>query len=131
MSLEVLGPVQRVHQDWFDQNDKEISELLEKKHSMHKALLSDPSSEAKKAAFNSVRSLVQQRLRVMQDTWLKSKAEEMQGFADRHDSKRFYHALKEIYGPSSSASSPLLSADGTTVLTDPEQILKRWAEHFC
>ena len=54
MSLEVLGPVQRVHQDWFDQNDKEISELLEKKHSMHKALLSDPSSEAKKAAFNSV-----------------------------------------------------------------------------
>ena len=131
VSLEVLGPVQRVHQDWFDQNDKEISELLEKKHSMHKALLSDPSSEAKKAAFNSVRSLVQQRLRVMQDTWLKSKAEEMQGFADRHDSKRFYHALKEIYGPSSSASSPLLSADGTTVLSDPEQILKRWAEHFC
>ena len=67
----------------------------------------------------------------MQDTWLKSKAEEMQGFADRHDSKRFYHAHKEIYGPSSSASSLLLSADGTTVLSDPEQILKRWAKHFC
>ena len=130
-SLRILGPVQRTHQDWFDQNDTEISALLEKKHSMHKALLSDPNSQAKKAAYNTIRSYVQQKLRNMQDTWLRSKAEEIQGYADRHDSKRFYHALKEIYGPSTSGSSPLLSADGSSVLTDPDDILKRWAEHFC
>ena len=130
-SLRILGPVQRTHQDWFDQNDTEISALLEKKHSMHKALLSDPNSQAKKAAYNTIRLYVQQKLRNMQDTWLRSKAEEIQGYADRHDSKRFYHALKEIYGPSTSGSSPLLSADGSSVLTDPDDILKRWAEHFC
>ena len=28
-SLKVLGPVQRVNQDWFDQNNKEISDLLD------------------------------------------------------------------------------------------------------
>ena len=42
-SLKILGPVQRTHQDWFDQNDAEISILLQKKHEMHKALLSDPN----------------------------------------------------------------------------------------
>ena len=130
-SLRVLGPVNRIHQDWFDQNDREINDLLERKRSLHKALLSDPNSQAKKAAYTAIRSHVQQRLRVMQDTWLRSKAEEIQGYADRHDSKRFYHALKEIYGPSTSGSSPLLSADGSSVLTDPDDILKRWAEHFC
>ena len=124
-SLKVLGPVQRVHQDWFDQNDKEISDLLDLKHSKHKALLSDPTSEVKKAAYSSIRSQVQQKLRDMQDNWLKAKAEEIQGYADRHDSKRFYHALKEIYGPSTSGSSPLLSADGSSIITDPDQILKR------
>merc|ERR1712219_110622 len=40
-SLRILEPVQRRHQDWFDQNDTEIAALLEKKHAMHKALLSD------------------------------------------------------------------------------------------
>ena len=130
-SFKVLGSVQRIHQDWFDQNDKEINDLLEKKRSMHKALLSDPNSQAKQTAYKSIRSLVQQRLRSMQDTFLRSKAEEIQGFADRNDSKRFYRALKEIYGPSTSGSSPLLSADGSSVLTDPDDILKRWAEHFC
>ena len=37
---------------------------------------------------------------------------------------------KVVYRPQSSESSPLLSADGTTLLTDKKQILERWAEHF-
>ena len=35
-----------------------------------------------------------------------------------------------IYGPQSSGTTPLLSAVGTSLLTDKEAILKRWAEHF-
>ena len=42
----------------------------------------------------------------------------------RKDMKKFFDALKTVYGP------PLLSADGTSLLTDKEAILKRWAEHF-
>ena len=30
----------------------------------------------------------------------------------------------------SSGATPLLSADGSTLLTDKDAILKRWAEHF-
>ena len=44
--------------------------------------------------------------------------------------KKFFDALKTFYGPQSSGTTPLLSADGTSLLTDKETILKRWAEHF-
>lgn len=30
-----------------------------------------------------------------------------------------------------SGSSPLLSADGSSIITDHDQILKHWADHFC
>ena len=66
----------------------------------------------------------------MQDSWLIKKAEEIQSFADRKDMKKFHDALKIIYCPKSSGATPLLSADGSTLLTDKAAILKRWAEHF-
>ena len=44
--------------------------------------------------------------------------------------KKFFDALKTVYGPHSSGTTPLLSSDGTSLLTDKEAILKRWAEHF-
>ncbi|KAI8780545.1 hypothetical protein BgiBS90_017896 [Biomphalaria glabrata] len=66
----------------------------------------------------------------MQDTWLSKKVETIKEFADKHDMKNFYHAINEIYGPTKSGSSPLLNADVTILLTDKEEILKRWAEHF-
>ena len=66
----------------------------------------------------------------MQDSWLSSKADEIQSFADRKDMKKFCDALKTVYGPQSPRTTPLLSADGTSLLTDKEAILKRWTEHF-
>ena len=44
--------------------------------------------------------------------------------------KNFYAGFKEVYGPSSSGSSPLLSTDGSSRITDKDKILERWAEHF-
>ena len=66
----------------------------------------------------------------MQDSWLSKTADEIQSFADRNDMKKFFDALKTVYGPQSSGTTPLLSADGTSLLTDKEAILKRLAEHF-
>ena len=66
----------------------------------------------------------------MQDSWLRKKADEIQSFADRKDMKKFFDALKTVYGPQSSGTTPLLSADRTSLLTDKEAILNRWAEHF-
>ncbi len=52
------------------------------------------------------------------------------GYADSHDAKRFYDTLKTGYGPQSSGSSPLLTEEGTHLLTEKKQILERWADHF-
>ena len=44
--------------------------------------------------------------------------------------KKFHDALKTIYDPKSSGTIPLLSADGSTLLTDKNAILKIWTEHY-
>ena len=95
---------------------------------MHKA--QDDTSSAKKAAFGNICKTVQTKLRDMQESWLRKKTEEIQSFADRKDMKKFHGALKTIDVPKSSGATTLLSADGSTLLTDKEAILKRWAEHF-
>ena len=128
--MDSLGPVSRKHQDWFDENDNEIQGLLEEKHQKHKAYLRNTSSVSSKTAYSNICKTVQTRLRDMQDSWLRKKADEIQSFADRKDMKKFFDALKTVYGPQSSGTTPLLSADGTCLLTDKEAILKRWAEHF-
>ncbi|KAL8577837.1 hypothetical protein ACOMHN_054587 [Nucella lapillus] len=66
----------------------------------------------------------------MHHTWFSSNADEIQGYTDIHDIKRFYDALKAVYGPQSSGSSPLLSADVMQLLTEKQHILERWGEHF-
>ena len=43
---------------------------------------------------------------------------------------KFFDALKTVHGPQGSGTTPLLSADETSLLTDKEAILKRWAGHF-
>ena len=59
----------------------------------------------------------------MQDSWMNKKAEEIQSLADRKDMKKFHDALKTVYGPKSSGTIPLLSADGSTLLIDKYSIL--------
>ena len=66
----------------------------------------------------------------MQDSLLRKKADEIQSFADRKGMKKFFDALKTVCGSQNTGTTPLLSADGTSLLTDKEAILKRWAEHF-
>ncbi|CAI9714921.1 Hypothetical predicted protein [Octopus vulgaris] len=125
IALDTLGQVTRNHQVWFDENDQEIQNLLEEKHQ------NDTTCTAKKAAFNNIRSTVQAKLRLVQDAWLSAKADEIQGYADKRDTKKFYEALKAVYGLQSSfGSTTLLSSDGTSVLTNKRLILERWAEHF-
>ena len=126
---ETLGLTQHKHQDWFDENDEEITKLLEEKNRLLRANISDKSS-ASKAAFSNARNTVPKKLHAMQDKWLSQKAEEIQCYADMNDMKRFYESVKTVYGHRPASSSPLLSADRTTLITEKSRILERWAEHF-
>ena len=108
-AFQLLGPTTRKNQDWFDENDEEIKEMLAEKNRLHRIYQLDQSSAAKKTVFTNIRRTVKTRLRNMQDSWLAAKADEIQKYADTHDSKRFYDALKAVYGPQSSSTSPMLN----------------------
>ncbi|BHF58810.1 hypothetical protein SprV_0100176500 [Sparganum proliferum] len=105
-ALAVLGRASHQHQGWFDENDAAISNLLVEKNRLRRAYIDHPTDD-NRAAFYRSRRLVQQRLHEMQDAWTASKAEEIQG-----------------------GTAPLLSADGSSLLTEEAKILQRWAEHF-
>nr|VZI19293.1 unnamed protein product [Spirometra erinaceieuropaei] len=128
-ALAVLGRAPGQHQDWFDDNDAAIRNLLAEKKGLHKAYVDLPT-EDNKAAFYRSRRQLQQRLREMQNAWTARKAEEIQGYADRNEWKNFFSSIKAVYGPPTKGTAPLLSADGSTLLTEKTQILQRWAEHF-
>ncbi|BHF71455.1 hypothetical protein SprV_0401451300 [Sparganum proliferum] len=66
----------------------------------------------------------------MQDAWMARAAEKIQGYADRNETKNFLDAIKVIYGLSAKGAAPLFSSDGSTLLTERWQILRRWVEHF-
>ncbi|VDL90077.1 unnamed protein product [Schistocephalus solidus] len=68
----------QLRNDWFDDNDADISNLLAEKNRLHKAYM-DLRTDAIKETFFGCLRLVQQRLRDMQDAWMIRKAEEIQG----------------------------------------------------
>ena len=49
----VFGLLTSKHQNWFDEADKEIQELLEEKRSCHNHLLAKPDDQAAKAAYKT------------------------------------------------------------------------------
>ena len=129
--MDSLGPVSRNTKTGLTRMTKKSRDSLKRNTKKHKAYLSDTSSVSNKAAaYSYICKTVQTRLRHMQDSWLSSKADEIQFFADRKYMKKFFDALRTVYGPQSSGTTPLLSADGTSLLTDKEVILKRLTEHF-
>ena len=99
LALEHLGTAPQRNQDWFAENDEGIQQLFTEKHKAFRAHQTDQKSQAKKDAYTIARNTVQKKLRTMQDQWLSKKAGEIQGYADRHDTKRFYDAIKTLYGP--------------------------------
>ena len=68
-TAEVIDLSTRKHQDWFDETDKEIQELLKKKRSCHNYLLAKPDDQAAKAAYMTACSTLQAKLRTMQNDW--------------------------------------------------------------
>ena len=96
-SAEVVGLSTRKHQDWFDEADKEIQELLEKKRSCHNHLLAKLGNQAAQAAYKTACSTLQAKLRTMQNDWWTGLAERPQGYADMGDVGAFYEALKAVY----------------------------------
>nr|VZI24063.1 unnamed protein product [Spirometra erinaceieuropaei] len=92
--------------------------------------LRHPPTHDNRAAFYRSCHRLQHRLCEMQETWTIRKTGEIQGYVDHNERKEFFVAMKSVYGPTAKGTAPLLSADGSILLTEKEQIQQRWAEHF-
>ena len=71
VGADTLGFKKKKHQDWFDDNDLEINELLEEKHRQHLLVLNASVAEKKVAQekFKKTRALLQSKLRNMKNAW--------------------------------------------------------------
>ena len=125
-----LGKPRRKHEDWFDENDDNIHALLEQKHKTHRALLSGPKTRVKVFLNKAARAEVQRALRKMKNQWWTSKAAEIQTYADSHNYRELYGSINAIYGPRQSMVTPVLSADGSHMISDSDKLMQRWAEYF-
>ena len=126
----IIGYSQKRHQDWFDQNNQQIHDLLDKKNKAHQAAINNPKSQAARDRFQELRSESQRTLRTLQNDWWFNKATEIQGYADTNDHQHFYSAIKSAYGPIRTACAPLRSADDTNLIKDAPSILERWTEYL-
>nr|VZI36548.1 unnamed protein product [Spirometra erinaceieuropaei] len=119
-ALAILGRVPRQQQDWFDDNDAVISNLLAEKNRLQKAYVDHPT-DANNFAFYRSRRHLRQRLREMQDVCTARKPEEIQDYADRNEWKNFFSAIKAVYGPPTKGTAPLLSADDAAIERLPQE----------
>ena len=125
-----IGHSKKKSQDWFDENDIEISRLIDEKRKARLAADQDTRSRHKKARYHELKRLCQSKLREIQNQWWQQKALELQRYAEVRDLRSFYAGTKELYGPVKSSVGSLLSADESTIITDPISVLERWRDYF-
>jgi exonuclease III len=127
---ETTGFIKRKHQDWFDENDKEIQGVIDQKRKAYNTWQNDPNSVVKKQAYLQAKAEVQRRTRTLKNEWWTTKAVEMENLAASNNTRAFFSATKIVYGPSNNGLNPLRSKDGNQLLKDPASISSRWREHF-
>ena len=75
-----IGPKKKVHQDWFDENDEHIKELLDDKKKAFIEWQNDIST-SKHDRFKHLQRQAQTTLRRKQDEWLEKKADEIETYS--------------------------------------------------
>ena len=123
-----MGPKKKVHQDWLDENDERIKEFLNDKKKAFIEWQNDYTS--KRDRIKHLQSQAQAALRRMQDEWWEKKADEVVTYAATKNSKMFLSAIQEVYGPTKPRTTPLLSANGSTLFKEKSSNNTRWREHF-
>uniref|UniRef100_A0A0L8FKC3 Endonuclease/exonuclease/phosphatase domain-containing protein n=1 Tax=Octopus bimaculoides TaxID=37653 RepID=A0A0L8FKC3_OCTBM len=88
----ILGFAVKEHQDWFDDNDEEISLILEEKQKAFKMLQNVDISANRTVVtyFKAVKATVQRKLKMMQENWWSERCDEIQEASNANNSKLFY-----------------------------------------
>ncbi len=133
-AVTILGFSKGKNQDWFDDNNDEIQNLLTLKRNIHAITLHNHLSPQQRETaglnYKLVKSSVQKSLRQMEDAWWDKLADDTQVTADAKDSKSLYNLLGKAFGPRKSSVAPLRSKDGIHLYSKSSDITCRWREHF-
>lgn len=127
-AISAFGKRERKNHDWFDANLPEMEPVIEAKR---KALLAYKNAPSEKtlADLRIARSNAQRvARRCANDFWLQL-CEDIQRSADNGNVRGMFDGIKKAVGPEVKRTAPLKSATGETI-TDREQQMKRWVEHY-
>lgn len=123
---QTLGIKPSRHEDWFDDNDEILSRLIQKHRSLLRRHRDDHQAEQVKRSGAELR----RHVREIKDKWWRDKAERMQWLADTKQLGAFYDAVRKLVGTAIRTRVPLRSLDRTQLLTNKQDVLNRWGEHF-
>jgi hypothetical protein len=123
-------PRARKHADWFDASRLDIQQLVIERRRLRAVMLENRCTE-NVTKYLRHKAVTQRALRQMQSEFYTKRSERIQWLADQHEDRAYYEAVKEFFG-SKKMEPPkeLLAKDTTTVLKAPEDLKKRWREHF-
>ena len=112
------------YEDWFDENDEQLSNLIEAWNRARVKVLT-MNTRSVKAELRKHSNLLQKRCRQLKNVWWTDKAAELQQLADLNDTKGFYENMQGIWGPRVNHRDQLLPSDNSTLLTEKQHLLDR------
>ncbi|XP_046976400.1 uncharacterized protein LOC124542503 [Vanessa cardui] len=124
---EILDIKPRSSADWFDDNEKLLSDALAKHRQLlrGKAQLNLNISDRIRQSTFELRKIT----RTAKDEWWQNKIEYIQWLADTKQLGEFFGGIRKLVGNSHRVSVPIKSTNGT-LLVSKEDVLNRWSEHF-
>ena len=99
-----LGTKSKKQPDRFEENIGTITPLIDAKNAAHHALATR-NTRSTSSRLKECQHRLQREIRRLKNDWLVKKAREIQEFANKHDAKKFYDAVKEVYGQSTRGTS--------------------------
>ena len=127
-AAEVLGYKTRQHRDWFDESNVEIQELLHAKQAAFDTVLQQ-ETPINRQRYRDARNHCQREIRRMKNRWWELQAAEIEEHANKNNSKQVFEGIKLTAGRRTTGLDPIDSSDGVH-LTQKDDILSRWREHF-
>ena len=132
-SLAQLGTKTRQGNDWFDENDEEIQKMVVAKRQAFTTMLAvdakSKSANQVKVRYLKLKGELQRRVRQLKNEWWQRQAKDIQTMHDSHNIRGMFQGIKKLCGPVVKANQAVKDLNGK-VLVNPEDILKRWTEHF-
>ena len=123
MGLESLElQRKRKHNDWFDENDTYINQLLLEKRQLYSSLLNQGHQSNTVKLYKEIKGTFQRELRRMLNEWWLNISKDVQKASDLKDTKTLYGQLNQVFGPTSSLVTQK-SKNNTTLIKERNKIM--------